>query len=165
MKTCVREPLNSRKYLALLLSLAFFARFLTAETNPPLHKEDKKSLEKSLIFPGWGQLNEKKYAKGVFFMAAEFFCILQAISDNSQAEKYYNRYRNATIPDEVVFFRNQTEKYDIRRNQYLLAGAAVWIVNLVDIYICVGKKSKERIRVSLKNEKNNGFIFCLSYHF
>lgn len=157
--------MNSRKFFTALLIVTLSTSYLISLDKVTLTGEEKKSLEKSLIFPGWGQIHEKKHAKGILLMGAEIACILQAISSNSQAENYYRRYRDATGPEDAVYFRNMTEKYDIRRNQYLLAGAAVWIVNLLDIYIIVRKKSKERIRISLKNEKNNRIAVCLSYHF
>ncbi len=48
-------------------------------------------------------------------------------------------------PD-AVRLRQETEKRDSRRNQYLLAGAAVWALNLLDIHLIVrGKEGAAKV--------------------
>lgn len=55
--------------------------------------------------------------------------------------------------DDAVRFRQLTEKFDARRNQFLLAAAAVWAVNLVDIYLIVKNKGKKEKTFTLRIER------------
>jgi hypothetical protein len=96
--------------------------------------------EKSLLLPGWGQLAEKRWLEGVFFMAAEAFCIVGALRQNKLGNSAYLAYKAATNVPDAVRLRRETEKRDSRRNQYLLAGAAVWALNLIDIHLIVRGK-------------------------
>jgi len=123
------------------------------------------SLQKSLILPGWGQLAEKRYVEGIAFLAAEAVCLVGILSYNHSANTSYAQYQSATSRDDAVRFRALTEKYDARRNRVLLAAAAVWIVNLVDIYAIVKKNEKDRgtLRVSLQSGPDSGVALALSY--
>ncbi len=103
-------------------------------------------LEKSLLLPGWGQISEKRWLEGVFFMAAEAFCIVGALRQNKLGNSVYLAYRAAANQPDAVRLRQETEKRDSRRNQYLLAGAAVWALNLLDIHLIVrGKEGAAKV--------------------
>ena len=125
----------------------------------------KKILEKSLIFPGWGHLYEKQYFKGIIFMSSEIFCIVQSIINNNKANKFYKKYRHAENTDDTVNFRLKTEKYDKKRNSYILAGALVWIANLVDIYIHSKKKYKKKISFYIRQDETENIYLGFNIHF
>jgi hypothetical protein len=131
--------------------------------------EEKKftSLHKSLILPGWGQIAEKRYIEGILFIAADAFCIYEIISNNNKGNKNYRQYKAAKNTADAVKHRELTEKYDKRRNQFILAAAGAWAVNLLDIYVIVrGKEKKDKnIRLKLKSGENRQISFTLSYSF
>jgi hypothetical protein len=108
------------------------------------------SLEKSLLIPGWGQISEKRWLEGAFFLAAEAFCIVQALRQNKLGNSAYLAYKSAGSLDDVVRLRQETEKRDSRRNQYLLAGAAVWALNLLDIHLIVRGKEGAAKELTLR---------------
>lgn len=125
------------------------------------------SLEKSLLLPGWGQLAENHILEGLLFLSAELFCVYNFFSNNHKGNRAYESYKSAATVDDAVHFRDLTEKYDTRRNQYLLAAGAVWIINLIDIYIIVrNKKNKERnLKLGLESATAKKLVFTISYRF
>lgn len=110
-------------------------------------------LEKSLLIPGWGQISEKRYVEGATFLAAEAFCLYEIFANNHLGNENYASYKKAATMDDAVRFRQFTEKFDARRNQFLLAAAAVWAVNLVDIYLVVKNKGKKEKAFTLRIER------------
>jgi len=125
------------------------------------------SLQKSLLIPGWGQFAEKRYLKGVLFLSAEIFCIYKIFSNNYKSNDYYALYKTADNTSDAVNYRELTEKYDIRRNKFLLAAAGIWIINLIDIYIIVKKKEKKsgNLKLKLEHNENKTLFFTISYSF
>jgi hypothetical protein len=125
------------------------------------------SLEKSLLLPGWGQLAEKRYFEAAVFLSAEIFCLAKVFSLNHKGNTYYGLYKESVNAADAVKYRELTEKYDVKRNQYLLAALGVWAVNLIDIYVIVkGKQSKrESLRFRLEGGEKPKTLFVLSYSF
>ena len=129
--------------------------FSTNEDNP--EENSFGSLHKSLLIPGWGQLAEKKYVKGITFVTAEIFCLYSIFSNNHKGNLNYRLYQDAGNVEDAVFSRDLTEKYDRRRNVFILAALGVWALNLVDIYFTVRQKEKEDKSVSIQLELANGW--------
>jgi hypothetical protein len=107
-------------------------------------------LEKSLLLPGWGQLSEKHVVEGILFLAAEAGVLAAALVNSHRGKESYALYRSAATMEEAVRARELTERYDIRRNQLLLAAAAVWAANLFDISLIVKKKGTAKEALSLR---------------
>jgi len=111
--------------------------------NPPPSDRKLGSLEKSLIFPGWGQISENRWLKGAAFAAAELACLGAALVHDGLGNENYALYRAAADEAEAVRYRRLVVRHDGRRNAFLLAAAAVWAVNLIDIYRLIqGKETK-----------------------
>ncbi len=167
MKIFVRVKLS--KLLKILIFI-FISSLINGEdlaskkTETP-NLTGTRALEKSLIFPGLGQLHEKKYLKGVVFITAELLAITGAILTNHQGNKNYNKYRSSLTTSDALFFRKETENFDRQRNLFIAAGIGVWIINLLDIYIIKKKMEKKSIEVSLKKGINNEICFTLNYSF
>ena len=125
------------------------------------------SLQKSLLIPGWGQIAEKRYLEGVIFLSAEIFCFYKIFSYNHKGNDYYDLYKKADNVLDATEYRELAEKYDTKRNRYILAAAGVWIVNLVDTYIIVKKKGKKQrnLRLKFKLDENKDLAFTISYNF
>lgn len=132
-----------------------------------LPKSKFTSLQKSLLIPGWGQFAEKRYLEGALFLSAEIFCIYKIFSNNHKSNDYYDLYKTADNTTDAVDYRDLTEKYDIRRNKFLLAAAGIWIINLIDIYIIVKKKEKKsgNLKLKLEHNENKTLFFTISYSF
>lgn len=119
-------------------------------------------LEKSLILPGWGQLSEKRYVEGFLFMAAEAFCLYEVFVNDHAGNRNYGLYKKAETMDDAVFYRQLTEKYDTRRNRFLLAAAAVWAVNLLDIYRIVTHKKGKDGSLSFRIERGQNELLSIT---
>ncbi len=125
------------------------------------------SLQKSLLVPGWGQIAEKRYIEGVLFLSAEIFCFYKIFSYNHMGNNHYNLYKNADNVSNAIEYRELTEKYDKRRNTFILAAAGAWIINLIDIYIIVKRKDeKERnLKIKLEHNENKDLALTFTYSF
>ena len=73
-------------------------------------------------------------------------------ANNSLGNENYGLYKNAETMDDAVRYRRLTEKYDTRRNRFLLAAAAVWGLNLLDISLIVKNKDAAGPKASLRIE-------------
>ena len=152
------------KVVIFLLILLIILTPLFSNNNQKKIPSYKKALEKSLIYPGWGQIIEKKYVKGLSFMIIETGLIISAIIINNKSNDFYNDYKNATSIDDVIYYRHKTEEFDKNRNLLILSAAFVWVVNLIDIYIHV-KKKKRRLKLSLIKKDEKTFALNFSYNF
>lgn len=156
--------------ILIFLSLVFsFLPCAGQEVAPEESSQEKKftSLHKSLLFPGWGQLAEKRYVEGIVFLSAEVFALYKVFSYNHKANRAYDQYKDAASIEDAVTQRQMTEDYDKKRNQYLLVAAGVWVVNLIDIYFIVKKKDNrgKNLRLKLESGKNKSLAFTVSYRF
>ena len=140
--------------IALLLALLLAAPMAHPSGSEELPTAGPKRsfgpLEKSLLFPGWGQFAEKRYFEGAAFLGAEIFCLAEALANNRRGNESYATYQAASSMDEAVGARALVEKYDTRRNQFLLAAAVVWAANLLDIFLIVKSKKKDVKALSLR---------------
>lgn len=167
MKIFVRAKLSK---LLRIIIIVLMISFVNGEDTRPGEPETKnpnstRALEKSLIFPGWGQLHEKKYFKGVMFITAELIAITGAVVANHFGNKNYNKYRSAVTESDALLFRKETERLDRERNLFIAAGIGVWIINMVDIYIFKKRMERKGINISLKKGINNEISFTLNYNF
>ncbi len=167
MKISVREKLS--KLLNIILILAFAFQVYASEDSRPGTTENGKdvsrALEKSLLFPGWGQIHEKKYFKGILFMSAELIAITCAVISNRKGNINYNKYRSSVTVDYALLFREKTEKYDRQRNLFIAAGIGIWIINMADIYFFRKKMKKSDLKVSFSKGIRNEVFFTFNYSF
>lgn len=140
-----------------------------AQEREPTEEAEKEvvftSLSKSLLIPGWGQLSEKRYIEGVIFLSAEIFNIYKIISYNHKGNTYYSKYEKADNIADAVKFRGLTEKYDKRRNIFILVAVSTWAINLIDIYVIVRNKEKRRLKLEINANGKKGLAFTLNYSF
>ncbi len=134
------EKMPRKKALVLLLALLAVRVLVAAEDLKPEPDRLRKALEKSLIFPGLGQLAEKQYLKAALFASAEIFCLVEVAVNIGKGNDAYRNYRDAMDAASAVEWRLQTTKYDRRRNTAILAAAGVWVLNMIDIFVFAKKK-------------------------
>ncbi len=160
------KPIISFSILLLFISLPCLSQ--DRENKEGISPEIKfTSLQKSLLIPGWGQITEKRYIEGVLFLSAEIFCIYKIFSYNHKGNDYYNLYKKTDNVIDATEYRGLTEKYDTRRNRFILVAAGVWLVNLIDIYFIVKKKGKKErnLRLNFKLNENKDPALTFTYSF
>jgi hypothetical protein len=146
MRSTSRKHENRRKKrgeaaVATALVLVFALAPGPAAAQDPRPEPKLGPLQKSLLFPGWGQISEGRILKGTAFLAAELACLTGAVCENRLGNSNYDLYKGATDAESASRYRSLVERHDGRRNAFLLAGAAVWALNLLDIFGLVKKKS------------------------
>ena len=137
------------------------------ETTEETGQTSFTSLHKSLLWPGWGQISEKRYVEGILFSAAEAFCVVEILINNYKGNQEYKLYKNANNVHDAIKYRRSTERYDTRRNQFMLAAVGVWIVNLVDMYfIFKGKKTRdEKLAIGISTSSTDKISLVITYCF
>jgi hypothetical protein len=163
-----------RKNCVLLLLLFLVGRIMlpaqgAVPVNTPRPEKTplRKALERSLLFPGLGQLGEKQYVKAALFGGAEIFCLAQVLIFIGKGNSAYNKYRDAVDYITAVEFRAQTEKYDRRRNTAILAAAGVWVLNMIDMFVFAKKKYGKNAAIGFQpyydhENKTIGVSLCFS---
>ncbi len=134
--------------LTLILIIIFFtfsSSLYTAE------EEKLKSLEKSLVFPGWGQLSEKRYLEGIIFATSELFCLAGVFKNMKEGDRYYKLYKSAENTQDAIKFRELTTKFDKRRNRFIAGAIAVWALNILDMYFI--QKRNSNVLLKLGNNR------------
>lgn len=137
---------------ALLAALLILGRMPSPAQDAPASGESRDGkkgfgpLEKSLLLPGWGQMSEGRWLEGILFLGLEAACLLSAVHENRLGNEAYRLYQAAGTADDAARYRSDTESRDARRNRWLLAGAAVWALNLLDIHLIVkGKEGPSKL--------------------
>ena len=164
------ERMKNYIIIVFYLILLFLSLPCLAEESPQIKTAEKQklpSLQKSLLIPGWGQLAEKKYAKGFLFLSAEIFCVYEIFRYNHKGNYYYNKYKTAENVDDTVRFRQLTENHDTTRNQYILLAAGVWAVNLMDIFLINKKKDNKDndLKITIEKREKQSLALTISYSF
>lgn len=140
MRTSARARLPRFKALVLLAVLLAGLSLPAAEEKKAEPDRWRRALERSLLFPGLGQLGEKQYVKAAIFASAEIFCLAQAFIQAGRGNDAYHSYRDAKDAAAAAEWRLQTAACDRRRNTALLAAAGVWVCNMIDIFVFAKKK-------------------------
>ena len=163
---------NKYKIFISILTIIFLCLPCYSQVKKEKEKEEPvvtkiNSLQKSLLIPGWGQIAEKKYPEGLLFLSAEIFCLYKVFSYNHKGNKYYDLYKKAGDVSNAIQYRDLTEKYDTRRNKFILAVAGIWVINLIDMYFIVRNKEKKqkKLKLEIKHNENKELVFTLSYSF
>jgi TM2 domain-containing membrane protein YozV len=103
---------------------------------------------KSLLIPGWGQIDNDQVGKGTFFMLLAGAGVLGAFYMNTTVNSYKIKYDNlgagdASAPDKVY---SDAQAYTNNRNYFIYGTAAVWGLGFMEaIFTAVrynGKLSK-----------------------
>jgi hypothetical protein len=89
---------------------------------------------KSILLPGWGQLATGHTLRGISYLSCEAISAGLALYFGISGSQYYDKYRKTSDPREATRFRQKTISCDKRRNAAIIAGLAVWSINLLDIY-------------------------------
>jgi len=156
---------KGNKFLISLLFSLLLVFPLTSLSQEETKKGKQKlsSLEKSILIPGWGQIAEKKYLEGITFFTLEAIAIAGIIVYARKGNKYYHSYKEATSMPDAMKYRELSERYDIRRNKFILVAGAIWALNLLDMYLIYQKKNKNLFIFLGVDEKNSFFIKIIKH--
>lgn len=148
MRISLKDALSRKSLLFFCVWLALVLGCLGDSADEAQPDSAKKELKKSLLFPGLGQFGEKQYLKGIAFSGAEIFCIIQAVIHDRRGNDFYWKYRMSQTGSDAVEYRRMTERNDRTRNAFIVAGAGVWLLNMVDMFVFVKKKYRKMVSLS-----------------
>lgn len=148
MRIFLKGALSRKPLLFLCAWLTLVLGCFGDSTDEARPDSVKKELKKSLLFPGLGQFGEKQYLKGIVFSGTEIFCIIQAVIHDHRGNDYYWKYRMSQTGSDAMEYRRMTERNDRTRNAFIIAGAGVWILNMVDMLVFVKKKYRKKVSLS-----------------
>ena len=93
------------------------------------------ALLRSMVFPGWGQLYNRKYIKSLIVLAGEGYCIVEAIRNWDLADQAYDRFVQEEDAGLRSLYYYDYDFYQDRRNLFLwLSGLAIFI-SMIDAYV------------------------------
>jgi len=156
---------TQRVVLTLIILVSGLPSMLQSEIIQKDKSERTKfsSLQKSLLIPGWGQFQEKRYFEGSFFLSMEICYLYEVFKNDRRGNSYYRLYKAAGNTEDAVKYRDLTERYDKKRNITMLVAAGVWAINLIDTYVIVKKKGREAKELDIKANVSYKKGLCINY--
>jgi TolB-like protein len=97
---------------------------------------------RSTLIPGWGQFYNRQAWKGYSFLGGEVAIFGSALAFHLAGNSAYSQYEKRTSRADLgadpsseasALYSKATSRYQIR-NGLLIAGAAVWVLNVIDAY-------------------------------
>jgi hypothetical protein len=138
------SAIGSRKWILVLLLLPAIA---AAEAGPAgaatgaegdsvaCLPSPKGALIRSAIYPGWGQLANKKPYKACVIMAVEAYLLGVALSSDRSARDAGRLAREAATGPGAAAFADRRTRYEDRRNSYFWWLGAAILYSMLDAYV------------------------------
>lgn len=142
----------------MIMALLISSAQVTAETETDEKKTKPISITK--LIPGIEQIKSGKYAKGTLLLSSFIGSITGAVIYNKKGSDWYDKYKNSTNVEDIIIFRQNTEKNLKKRNLFLVGIASIWVIHIIDLKFFKSKKGGVTGEVG-KNTINIGF----HYHF
>jgi hypothetical protein len=146
--------------LFLMLCLLINLNAMTAAGEQPdasePDKEKPKTVSITMFIPGIHQLASGKYVKGTILLGSFLSCITGAVIHNNKGNNWYEKYIDSTNVEEIVLFRQKTEKSLKKRNLFIVGALSVWALHIIDLKFFKSKKGGVKGEVG----KNSFIIGC-----
>ena len=134
---------------------------IAAEEQPDPGKSDKekpKTVSITMFIPGIHQLASGKFVKGTILLGSFLGCITGAVINNNKGNDWYDKYINSTNVEEIILFRQNTERSLKKRNLFMVGILSVWALHILDLKFFKSKKGGVKGEVG-KNSFNIGFYY------
>lgn len=123
-----QDWLDRAEYREELLDRQKLLQLYEVESNPI-----QRSIMKSMILPGWGQLSSRAYTKGSVLLGGELVVLGASLYFYDRSNHYYNKYLDATQVEAIDNYYNLS----MRPRQYsillLALGGVIWMYNVFDV--------------------------------
>lgn len=97
------------------------------------------NLGKSALLPGMGQFSCKRVVKGGVFLGTTIVAFGGGVYFLLQSNDKYEQYKEADNIDDIEKYWNESEKL-LKYSKILAgAGAVIWFINLIDIYLTTNR--------------------------
>ncbi len=121
-------------------------------------KEKPKTVSITMFIPGIHQLAAGKYVKGTILLGSFLSCITGAVIHNHKGNDWYEKYLDSTNVEEIIRFRQKTEKSLKKRNLFIVGALSVWALHIIDLKFFKSKKGGVKGEVG-KNNFNIDFYY------
>ena len=111
-----------------------------------------------MFIPGIQQLKSKKYVKGSLLLGSFIGSVAGAVVYNKKGSDWYDKYSNSTNVEDIILFRQETEKSLKKRNLFIVGIFSVWLVHIIDLKFFKSGKGGVKGEVG-KNKINIGFYY------
>jgi hypothetical protein len=119
-------------------------------------KQKPKTVSITMFIPGIHQLASGKYVKGTILLGSFLSCITGAVIHNNKGNDWYKKYSDSTNVEEIILFRQKTEKSLKKRNLFIVGALSVWALHIIDLKFFKSKKGGVKGEVG----KNSFIIGC-----
>ncbi len=127
--------------------------------NPPDSREkEPKAISITRFIPGIYQLESRQYVKGILLLSSFAGCITGFVINNNRGNRWFEKYIDSTNVEDIVRFREYTEKSLKKRNLFVAGIFTVWLAHLIDLKFFKSKKGGVKSEMG-KNSINIGFFY------
>lgn len=127
-----------------------------ADSNEKKSKTKKVSI--LMVIPGVQQLKSGKYVKGSLLLGSFIGSVTGAFVYNKKGSDWYDKYLTSTNVEEIILFRQETEKNLKKRNLFIAGIFSVWLAHIIDLKFF--KSGKGGVKGELgKNKFNISFYY------
>ena len=105
------------------------------EDRPPWFRRPAGVMVRSLVFPGWGQLTNRKYWKAAVVAGVEGFLILRAVEAGLDERDAKDLADAATTEELKSFYEARAETFNERRRDYTWWTIFAVILSMGDAYV------------------------------
>jgi hypothetical protein len=109
------------------------------------------------FIPGLYQLKKGKYFKGTLLLGSFVGTLTGTFIYNKKGNDWYDKYQNSTNVEDIVLFRQHTEKSFKRRNLCIVGIFSVWLIHVLDLKFF--KTEKAGISGNIGKKKFNFGIY------
>ncbi len=149
---------NMIKKLCLFLITVLLVQPVTAESNSDSNGKKTKKVSILMFIPGVQQLKSKKYVTGSLLLGSFIGSVAGAVVYNKKGSNWYDKYSNSTNVEEIILFRQTTEKNLKKRNLFIAGIFSIWLVHIIDLKFFKSGKGGVKGEVG-KNKINIGFYY------
>ena len=133
------------------------------------NKSPMGALLRSAVFPGWGQLYNRKYLKATLIFGAETtFLILMAI-EWDRMNQHKKLFDSLPLGDDKNWEYEQYEFYKDRKNLFLWSALATIFISMFDAYVDAHlytfDKEMDRIGIEIEPRFEEEISLKLSFNF
>jgi hypothetical protein len=144
--------------MSLFLIAVLLVQPAIAESNSDSKEKKTKKVSILMFIPGVQQMKSKKYLKGSLLLGSFIGSVAGAVVYNKKGNDWYDKYSTSTNVEEIILFRQKTEKNLKKRNLFIAGIFSIWLVHIIDLKFFKSKKGGVKGEVG-KNKINIGFYY------
>jgi hypothetical protein len=144
--------------LCLSLNLAVKGENQDATSGPGEKKSTDGAVSIYKFIPGIPQLKSGNTIKGLLLLGSFLGVVTGTVVYNHLGNQSYQKYQHSTNVEEILLYRQQTERNFKKRNLCLVGLFSVWLIHILDLKFFKSGKVGVKSDVG-KNNIDVGFYY------